>query len=138
MADPHVISALRKKRAELSGDLVAAEKRIVQLRKDIAGIDRTIRVFDPAFAFDLIAEDCDGEQVGAERHVMECEERSACDREILLTGFAAPARSTTGATASPNGRATAVWAIRLAFVVCPAEPDEYPLDLFIALPHDGR
>jgi hypothetical protein len=47
MADPHVISALRRKRAELSGELTAAEKRIVQLREDIAGLDRTIRVFDP-------------------------------------------------------------------------------------------
>jgi hypothetical protein len=47
MADPHVISALREKRAELSGELIAAEKRILQLREDIASIDRTIRVFDP-------------------------------------------------------------------------------------------
>jgi hypothetical protein len=47
MADPHVISALKTKRAELSGDLVAAEKRILQLREDIASLDRTIRVFDP-------------------------------------------------------------------------------------------
>jgi hypothetical protein len=47
MADPHVISALKAKRAELSGELIAAEKRILQLREDIASLDRTIRVFDP-------------------------------------------------------------------------------------------
>jgi hypothetical protein len=47
MADPHVISALRAKRAELSGELIAAEKRILQLREDISSLDRTIRVFDP-------------------------------------------------------------------------------------------
>jgi hypothetical protein len=47
MADPHVISALREKRAELSGELIAAEKRIVELRADIDSLDRTIRVFDP-------------------------------------------------------------------------------------------
>ena len=47
MADPHVISALRQKRAELSGELIAAEKRILQLRDDIASLDRTIRMFDP-------------------------------------------------------------------------------------------
>src|ERR1700730_14470809 len=47
MADPHVISALRNKRAELSGELIAAEKRILQLRDDIGSLDRTIRVFDP-------------------------------------------------------------------------------------------
>jgi hypothetical protein len=46
MADPHVIAALRKKRAELSGDLVAAEKR-VQLRTDINSLDGAIRIFDP-------------------------------------------------------------------------------------------
>jgi hypothetical protein len=39
MADPHVISALRSKRAELSGELIAAEKRIVQLRADIDSLD---------------------------------------------------------------------------------------------------
>jgi hypothetical protein len=47
MADPHVISALREKRAELSGELIAAERRILQLRDDISSLDRTIRVFDP-------------------------------------------------------------------------------------------
>jgi hypothetical protein len=47
MADPHVISALKAKRAELSGELIAAESRILQLRDDISSLDRTIRVFDP-------------------------------------------------------------------------------------------
>jgi hypothetical protein len=47
MADPHVISALRQKRAKLSGELMTAEKRVLQLREDIASLDRTIRVFDP-------------------------------------------------------------------------------------------
>jgi hypothetical protein len=42
MADPHIISALREKRAELSGELIAAEKRIVELRADIDSLDRTI------------------------------------------------------------------------------------------------
>jgi hypothetical protein len=54
MADPHVISALRNKRAELSGELIAAERRIVQLRADIASLDGAIRVFDPAAAPDKI------------------------------------------------------------------------------------
>jgi hypothetical protein len=47
MADPHVISALRAKRAELSGELIAAEKRIIELREDISSLDRSSRVFDP-------------------------------------------------------------------------------------------
>src|SRR5271170_2306080 len=54
MADPHVISALRSKRAELSGELIAAEQRIVQLRSDIASLDGAIRVFDPSAAPDKI------------------------------------------------------------------------------------
>jgi hypothetical protein len=54
MADPHVISALRSKRAELSGELIAIERRIVQLRADIASLDGAIRVFDPTAAPDKI------------------------------------------------------------------------------------
>jgi hypothetical protein len=54
MADPHVISALRTKRAELSGELIAAEKRIAQLRADIESLDGAIRVFDPTSAPDKI------------------------------------------------------------------------------------
>jgi hypothetical protein len=54
MTDPHVISALRSKRAELSGELIAAERRIVQLRADIASLDGAIRVFDPTATPDKI------------------------------------------------------------------------------------
>ena len=54
MTDPHVISALREKRAELSGELIAAEKRIVQLRADIGSLDGAIHVFDPTAEPDKI------------------------------------------------------------------------------------
>jgi hypothetical protein len=54
MADPHVISALREKRAELSGELIAAERRIVQLRADIGSLDGAIRIFDPTLEPDKI------------------------------------------------------------------------------------
>jgi hypothetical protein len=47
MAEPHVISALRAKRAELSGDLIAAQKQLEKLRDDLDAVDRTLRVFDP-------------------------------------------------------------------------------------------
>jgi hypothetical protein len=47
MADPHVISALKVKRADLSGELIAAERRILQLRADISSLDGAIRIFDP-------------------------------------------------------------------------------------------
>jgi hypothetical protein len=47
MAEPHVISALRAKRAELSGDLIAAQKQLEKIRDDLDAVDRTLRVFDP-------------------------------------------------------------------------------------------
>src|SRR5271167_2495065 len=47
MGEPHVISALRAKRAELSGDLIAAQKRLEKIRDDLDAVDRTLRVFDP-------------------------------------------------------------------------------------------
>lgn len=50
MAETHVISALVAKRAELAGELMAVEKRIVQIRTDLANIDGAIRVFDPSIA----------------------------------------------------------------------------------------
>jgi hypothetical protein len=48
IAEPHVISALRANRAELSSDLIAAQKRLEKLRDDLDAIDRTLRVFDPS------------------------------------------------------------------------------------------
>jgi hypothetical protein len=54
MTESHVISALRSKRAELSGELIAAENRIVQLRADIGSLDGAIRVFDPTAEPDKI------------------------------------------------------------------------------------
>jgi hypothetical protein len=50
MTETHVISALRQKRAEMSGELMQAEKRIIQLRADLTALDATIRVFDPTIA----------------------------------------------------------------------------------------
>ena len=47
MQDLLVGLTLRSKRAELSGELIAAEKRILQLRTDIDILDGAIRVFDP-------------------------------------------------------------------------------------------
>lgn len=47
MGDAFVISGLREKRAELSGELIAAEKRVLQLRADLDCLDGAIRLFDP-------------------------------------------------------------------------------------------
>jgi hypothetical protein len=54
MADQIAIAALVRKRAELAGELIVAEKRIAQLRSDLASIDGAIHVFDPAIAASLI------------------------------------------------------------------------------------
>lgn len=47
MSEPHVISALKDKRAELAGELQVIEQRIVQVRSDLATLDRTLCIFDP-------------------------------------------------------------------------------------------
>jgi hypothetical protein len=47
MSTTHVISALRAKRAEVSGELLAAQKRLEAIRDDLDAIDRTLRIFDP-------------------------------------------------------------------------------------------
>ena len=48
MADPLVLSALIKKRAEIDGDLRQTAKRRADLRADRDTIDAAIRVFDPS------------------------------------------------------------------------------------------
>ncbi len=47
MSEPHIISALRTKRAELAGEVITARKQLEKLRDDLDAIDRTLRVFDP-------------------------------------------------------------------------------------------
>jgi hypothetical protein len=47
MADPHVISSLRAKRAELAGLIDALEKQIAQLRADLVHVDGVLRLYQP-------------------------------------------------------------------------------------------
>ena len=47
MADSHVVTALRTKRAELAGEIQAAEKHMAQLRANLVHLDATLRLFDP-------------------------------------------------------------------------------------------
>ena len=47
MAEPHVIGALRNKRAELAGILRQLEQQLVQQRANLAHLDATMRLFDP-------------------------------------------------------------------------------------------
>ena len=46
MGEPHVVSALVRKRSELAGEIAAAEKRLVQLRADLSHVDAVLRLFD--------------------------------------------------------------------------------------------
>src|ERR1700690_1110322 len=47
MAETHVVSALRAKRAEISGYIHDLEKKVKRMRANLAHIDATIRVFAP-------------------------------------------------------------------------------------------
>ena len=47
MAERHVISALRDKRAELAGRIVRIEQQLGQFRADLIHVDATIRLFAP-------------------------------------------------------------------------------------------
>jgi ribosomal protein L29 len=47
MAEPHVIGALRNKRAELAGTLHQLEQQLARERTNLAHLDATMRLFDP-------------------------------------------------------------------------------------------
>ena len=54
MAESHVISALKLKRAELSGHIKDLERRINRQRANLASLDATIRLFSPEMNPDAI------------------------------------------------------------------------------------
>ena len=47
MSEPHVIGALRNKRAELAGVVMQLERQLSGRRADLAHLDATLRLFDP-------------------------------------------------------------------------------------------
>src|ERR1700742_3325990 len=47
MAELHVVSALRNKRAELAGMVGQLEQQLARQRTNLAHLDATIRLFDP-------------------------------------------------------------------------------------------
>jgi hypothetical protein len=47
MADPHVISALREKRAIVAGLIEKLERKLEQHRADLTHIDGVLRLFQP-------------------------------------------------------------------------------------------
>jgi hypothetical protein len=54
MTNTHVISALRLKRAEISGHIHDLEKRIARQRANLANLDATIKLFSPGINPDSI------------------------------------------------------------------------------------
>src|SRR6202035_4643619 len=54
MTDTHVVSALRLKRAEISGHIHDLEKRITRQRANLANLDATIKLFSPGTNPDAI------------------------------------------------------------------------------------
>jgi hypothetical protein len=47
MAELHVVSALRNKRAELAGVVRQLEQQLAQQRTNLAHLDATMQLFDP-------------------------------------------------------------------------------------------
>jgi hypothetical protein len=54
MTEKHVVSALRLKRAEISGHIHDLEKRIARQRANLANLDATIKLFSPGANPDAI------------------------------------------------------------------------------------
>jgi hypothetical protein len=54
MAEPHVVSALCAKRAEISGYIADLERKINRQRAALANVDATIRLFSPGANPDVI------------------------------------------------------------------------------------
>lgn len=50
MAESHVLSALREKRARLAGELKAAQLRVMALRVDLGCVDRCLAIFSSDIA----------------------------------------------------------------------------------------
>src|ERR1700690_1548430 len=48
MENEAVIAGLKRKRAEIDGELRLAERRMAQLAGDLGAIDATLRLFDPS------------------------------------------------------------------------------------------
>ena len=54
MADPHVITALVRKRAELAGDIENTQKRLKEMIVALENLDRTLLMFDPDYKIESI------------------------------------------------------------------------------------
>ena len=48
MADPHVVTGLRAKRAELAGEIELTTTKLQRLRAALRSLDETLCLFDPS------------------------------------------------------------------------------------------
>lgn len=81
MAEPHVISALRAKRAEIAGALAGLEKEAAQRRADLQHVDATLRLFAP----DLVPGDIKPKQPRKHSAWFRRGERARLTLDILRT-----------------------------------------------------
>lgn len=54
MAEPHVITALVKRRAELAGDIENTHETLRKMISDLETLDRTLLMFDPDYEIEAI------------------------------------------------------------------------------------
>ncbi len=54
MAEPHVITALAKKRSELAGDIESTQVKLRQMILDLESLDKTLLMFDPEYEIQSI------------------------------------------------------------------------------------
>ena len=54
MAELHVVSALVKKRAELSGDIETTQSKLRRMILDLESLDKTLLMFDPDYKIECI------------------------------------------------------------------------------------
>lgn len=54
MSDTFALSGLVRKRAELAGEIIEAERRLSGLRADLAHVDAAIRIFSPEYRLESI------------------------------------------------------------------------------------
>ena len=54
MTDPHVITALVKRRAELAGDIETTHERLHKMILDLDHLDKTLLMFDPDYRIESI------------------------------------------------------------------------------------
>ena len=55
MAEPHVISGLKAKRARLAGEIIQAQEIVAQRTRELLAIDAVLRMFTPDSKPDMIA-----------------------------------------------------------------------------------